>query len=1098
MKIYNLLIVFLLVFTVSCSEKSDIENALVQGEQKFTLVSPDSSGVAFTNTLKEDLRFNFITYPYIYTGAGVATGDINNDGLLDIYFVANQGANKLYLNKGNFKFEDISSTSLTEDNEGFSTGVTMLDVNNDGWLDIYVCKSASLQDNNGRKNKLYINNQDNTFTENAEKWGLADAGFSTQAYTLDYDRDGDLDIYVLNYRADFSNNTKIDGAIQRNIIPAFSDQLYRNDGDKFKNVTTSSGLSNKAWGLGVSVGDFNEDGYPDLYVSNDYLEPDIMYINQKDGTFKNEILERINHISFNSMGSDYADVDNDGYSDLFTLDMLADDHQRGKENMASMSTSNFETMVKVGYHHQYMSNMLHVNNNEGYFKEVGQLSGISKTDWSWAPLIADFDNDGLKDIYITNGIYRDITNQDFLNRAKELRKADKSFTLEQVYDMIPSEKLPNYFYKNSGNLSFDKKTKEWGLEKPSHSNGAVYADLDNDGDLDLITNNFNEISDIYRNESQWNYLDFEFINFPKNSLGIGTTVKVYNNDNIQTSTLFLSRGFESSIAPRLHFGLGNDTEIEKITVEWPNGKTTELNDVAVNQIMKVDYNEVSKDDNGFVNNQKSKKPSVWETIAPETFNINYTQKENEFNDYNLQLLLPHKKSTVGSALAVGDINNDGLDDFFVGNAKDATAALYMQSSEGKFQAHDNSLWEKEAVYEDTGALFFDADQDGDLDLYVVSGGYELRTNDPLLQDRLYINNGAGKFTKSENLPVMLTSGKSVIAGDYDKDGDLDLFIGGYVKPGRYPEAPRSYLLENSNGNFVDVTEKIAIDISKTSMISDAIFSDYDGDGDLDIVTVGEWSPINTYENNNDKFEKVVLPAFDKTSGWWQSITASDVDNDGDDDYLVGNLGANNKFHPSQKKPLHIYAKDFDKNGSFDIAMSKVNNGKLVPVRGKECSSEQNPFLLEKIGTYKEFASNDMAGIYGSEELESALHLSTDVMETVFIENLGKGSFTVRALPQTAQTGPTMGSVFLDVDNDGKKDILGIGAIYDAEVETIRYDSNFGYTLKNTTDGWKTLSSEYQPMLKGDYKNIETINIKGEQHIIAIANNAPLKIIKRKS
>ncbi|MFK5983248.1 MAG: CRTAC1 family protein [Flavobacteriaceae bacterium] len=1053
----------------------------------FSKINSSTSHITFKNMVREDLDFNFLNYPYLYTGAGVAIGDIDNDGLQDIYLTSNFGPNKLYKNKGDFNFEDITTDSKTEDYKGFTTGVTMLDINNDGWLDIYVCKAGSLDSDDGRRNLLFVNQKNGTFSEQGKQWGIDDPGYTTQAYSLDYDKDGDLDLYVVNYRYDFKNNTKINGVIQRQIEEVTSDQLYRNDGNHFTKVTGEAGIYNKAWGLSGAVGDFNNDGWDDIYVSNDYLEPDIMYINQQDGTFKNQINERVNHISFNSMGSDYADLNNDGLEDLITVDMLAENYARGKENMASMSTSNFMSMVKVGYHHAYMANMLHYNVGNGKFQETAQLSGVVKTDWSWAPLIADFDNDGFKDIFISNGVYKDYHNQDFRIALRKKNAQGESMTIQGVLDMMPSEKLSNYIYKNNGDFTFTKEIKEWGLEDPNFSNGAAYADFDNDGDLDLIVNNVNDYIGLYRNNSNNNFIKIELTGSTTNALGIGANVYVKNEGSTQFQKLYLARGFESSVSRILNFGLGDKSNIEELIVEWPDGKTSKLNNIKANQLLKVNYASAvletySKEQ--FTPIKRSKNPSE--------IGIDYQHQENEFNDYSVQLLMPQKQSTKGTGIATGDVNGDGLEDFFVGNALGAKAALFIQNNDGTFKESNKSLWNKEAKYEDANALFFDADGDDDQDLYVVSAGYELGENNPLLQDRLYINDGKGNFSISKSaLPKMLTSSKSVIAGDYDGDGDLDLFVGGNVIPGKYPLAPRSYLLKNENGKFTDDTNT---SLAEAGMISEAIFTDYDNDNDLDLLMVGEWMSPTIFTNENGKFEKNnTISGFKNQEGWWFSITASDFDGDGDQDYVFGNLGNNNKFHPSEKKPLYIYAKDFDDNGSFDVAMSKINNGKLVPVRGKECSSEQNPFLLEKIGTYKEFAHLGMEDIYGEKKLNDAFKLVAHNFESVYVENLGNGKFKTTTLSNESQMGPTLSLISGDFNKDGNIDIMGIGNIYDAEVETIRYDSNYGYVLLGNGKGSFTYSKEYIPYIDSDAKDIKQLIINGKIQYLVVSNNAPLKI-----
>lgn len=1087
--VYLLGFFFLLV---SCSGNKNEKNGNFSNGTiaLYSKIDPTSSGIEFTNSINETLDFNFLNYPYLYTGGGVATGDIDNDGLEDIYFISNFGKNKLYKNTGDFSFVDISAESKTVDNEGFSTGVTMLDINNDGWLDIYVCKAGSLKNDDGRRNKLYVNQKDGTFKNEAKKWGLDDPGYSTQAYQFDYDKDGDLDFYIVNYRYDFTNNVKINSEIQRSIEEVTSDQLYRNDGGMFTKVTGEAGLYNKAWGLSAAVGDFNDDGWEDIYIANDFLEPDHLYINQKNGTFKDEILNRIKHISFNSMGSDYADLNNDLIPDLYTVDMLAENYARSKENMASMSTSNFMAMVSVGYHHAYMANTLHYGTENGTFKETGQLSGVVKTDWSWAPLLADFDNDGLKDIFVSNGVYKDYHNQDFRNELKEKNAAGVTMTLDAVLEMMPAEKLNNYIYKNDGNLHFTNMSEEWGLDDPNFSNGAAYADFDNDGDLDLVVNNINEPSAIYKNNSNQNYLQIDIKGSDKNSLGLGTKVYVEGEENIQFIEKRVTRGFESSVTPILNFGLGQNSIIKNVYVQWPDGKTTTIAAPKANQRLTINYSQAT---NGRLAlptvNSKKKNTDVT------SLGLDYKQQENEFNDYDLQLLIPQKQSTKGTGIVKADINGDGLEDFFVGNAAGAPAAMYFQKADGTFSKQNESLWKSEAKYEDANALFFDADGDGDQDLYVVSAGYEIGENNPLLQDRLYINNN-GNFSKSNTLPKMLISGKSITAGDYDGDGDLDLFVGGNVIPAKYPVAPQSFLLKNNNGTFTDATPSNQ-DLNEVGMISDALFTDYDSDGDLDLMVVGEWMAPTLFNNTNGSFEKAITTGLENTEGWWFAVQEGDFDGDGDTDYMLGNIGKNNKFQPKEDKPLYIYGKDFDNNGSFDVAMSKINNGKLVPVRGKECSSEQNPFLLDKIKTYKEFASLDMNDIYGEDKLNDAYKRTAHMFETAYVENLGNGNFKVNKLSNAAQLGPTLSFIAKDFNSDGHMDIMGIGAIYDAEVETIRYDSNFGYVLLGDGKGNFKHAKEFDPNINSDAKDITPIIINGQENFIVVSNNAPLEVFTLK-
>ena len=781
----------LFVCVLGCEEKRSLHpKELIGG---FELLTPEQTGIDFKNTIQETATKNHLYYSQIYNGAGVAIGDINNDGLDDIFFCGNQVADRLYLNKGNFQFKNITKSSKVSRNDGWSWGVTMADVNADGYLDIYVSRNGESMTPNERQNQLLINNGDLTFTESAKKYGLADLGFSSQAVFFDMDNDGDLDVYQVNQPPDPRLFRRYKIPKERQLL--HTDKLYRNDNGRFRDVSKTSGISKTlAHGLSVSASDFNNDGWVDLYVSNDYDEPDFMYYNNGNGTFKMVTDETLKHISWFSMGTDAADINNDGLIDLMTLDMAAEDHYRSKTNMGSMNAEKFNQLVSWGKHYQYMVNTLQINSGKGSFYDVGNLVGISKTDWSWAPLVVDLDNDGWKDIMVTNGIKKDIRNNDFLsNVKKELNTGSKDFL--KMAKKAPSAPLSNYIFQNKGNLGFKKVSKNWGFDTPSYSSGIAYGDLDNDGDLDVITNNIDAPAFIYKNNATGNFLKIKFKGSDKNPLGIGAKATLYHNKNKQVGEHSLTRGYFSSVAPGLFFGLGKDTHIDSLKIIWPDGKTIDYKNIEVNETLTVKYSKAKKH-----SKTTSKKNNYFKEINPSKIGIAYQHQENEFNDFKREILLPHKLSQNGPFSVVADINKDGLEDVFLGGAVGQSGVLYVQQTNGSFVKSNSQPWEIDKTSEDLGCLFLDVDGDNDKDLYIASGGSEYNQGDKNLQDRLYLNNGQGVFVKSQNkLPKIYESTQCVKAADIDKDGDLDLFVGTRLIAGKYPHPATSYLLINENG-----------------------------------------------------------------------------------------------------------------------------------------------------------------------------------------------------------------------------------------------------------------------------------------------------------
>jgi hypothetical protein len=1061
----------------------------------FTLLSPEETGVTFNNIIQEEPQiYNHLKWAAVYQGAGLAVGDINNDDLPDLFFAGNIVNDALYLNTGDLQFEEITDQARIARDKGWSTGVTMADVNQDGYLDIYVCRFGWSSSPDDKRNLLYINNQDNTFTEQGAQYGVNDGGFSTQATFFDMDKDGDLDLYVANQPPDsrLISRYQIDLAAIREGI---SDRLYRNDGTHFTDVTKAAGIFNQAYGLNAIASDLNGDGWTDIYVSNDYEEPDMMYINNKNGTFTNTIQQAVKHISFYAMGSDVADFNNDGLPDIGVVDMAAEDHFRSKTNMGSMRPATFWNNIARGKHYQYMFNTLQVNNGNGSFSDIGQLAGMSKTDWSWAILFADLDNDGWKDITITNGIKKDIRNNDFLgNIRKQVEAGNTEFQVMDLVNMLPSNPVPNYIYQNNGDYTFSNKAQEWGVSEPGFSNGASFADLDGDGDLELIFNNVDSPASIYENRRGRanRYIRFKLEGDARNTFALNAKVRIEYEGLQQVQELTLTRGYLSSSEPILHFGTGSAEKVEKAIITWPDGQETVMNDLSTNRVYEVRYQKAEKE----MAKQAAPPQPLLQEITPET-GLAITHQENDFDEFEREILLPHKQSENGPYMATGDVNGDGLEDFYLGGAMGFAGALYLQNADGTFAASPQDAFAKDQAFEDLGSLLFDADGDNDLDLYVVSGGTEHQPGSANYQDRIYRNDGPGNFTRANVLPTFYESGQIVKANDFDGDGDLDLFVGGRAVPGKYPAPANSYLLQNDNGTFSDVTADYAPMLRALGLVTDALFSDYDQDGDDDLLIVGEWMSIRVLNNENGRFsEKSADLGLSYTEGWWWSIEQGDFDGDGDPDYIVGNLGRNKKFKASKEKPFMVYQKDFDENGSNDVVLASFSGDKPVPVRGRECSSEQMPFIAEKFPTYQEFASASLDQIYTAEALENANQREVHTFKSAFLRNDGT-TFTKTELPVEAQFAPVKDIAVLDVNNDGNLDALLVGNHYGAEVETIRYDAGIGVCLLGDGKGSFAPApvKESGFFTRHDARSICRMEGKGAPLLVVGNNQGPLQVFR---
>ena len=1070
-------------------------------DKLFTLLPASYTGIDFSNDLKYSEQFNAYTFHYFYNGGGVAVGDINNDGLPDLFFCSNEGPDRLYLNKGNFQFEDITQKAGIFTTGLWSTGVTFADVNGDGLLDIYVSTFGDIT-LGWRGNQLFINNGDLTFTERAEEYGLRNAGLSTQAVFFDYDNDGDLDCYLLNNsgRPIGMNDLVKD---QRNIADPQGNKLYRNDGNHFTDVTAQAGIysSKIGFGLGVSIADINKDGWPDIYVSNDFFERDYLYLNNHDGTFHESLEKYIREISKFSMGADIADINNDGYPDIYVTDMLPREEARIKTKTQFDNWDTYQSNLKNGYYHQFLRNTLQLNRGplynkkkeqEFYFSEIGRLADVSATDWSWGPLIADLDNDGYKDIFVANGIYKDVTDQDFMQFQADVMKRSK--TIKGLIDLLPSYPIAKFAFSNNGDLTFTNMAEEWGLGDRGFSNGAVYVDLDNDGDLDLVTNNVNMPASVYRNNSIQLHPENKFLKIilqgeGKNPFGVGAKATVYYNHTLSYQEAIPARGFQSCVDNRMNFGLGKTQKIDSVKIEWPGGKEKIIKNLLPNQTITVKQNESYFP-------QKKHLPNPKKPVFTEIGNngIEFIHKEGDFTDFYREKLIFQMPCAEGPHIARADVNADGLEDIYLCGAKDQPGALYIQLKSGKFIKSNLELFEKDKGSEDTDCLFFDADGDGDMDLFVCSGGSKFLASSPELNSRLYINDGKGNFTKSPQLfPSSVQHGSSscVSAADFDGDGDMDLFIGTRMMPDQYGYPAKSFILQNNGkGIFTDVTSTVAPELIQSGMVTDGSWIDYDKDGRPDLVICGEYLPIRIFHNEGGKLIEVTRQlGLDKSNGWWNRLFVCDINGDGYPDIVAGNMGLNSTFRASEKKPVSMYVSDFDNNGVTEQIVCTYNGDNQYPVPLRHDLVASLPYLKKKFLKYEDYKEKKMNDIFSQDQLNKALRLDAYEMRTIVLINNGKGGFNLKPLPKEAQFSPCFAINVSDFDGDGKPDILLGGNFYQAKPETGIYDAGYGCLLKGDGKGnFQSMNmSESNFCVPGAIRDFSILQ-SGEKKLLLVTRN----------
>ncbi len=1108
--------VFLIVITffTSCIHK--------RKDTLFTQISSAASGIHFSNDVRDNDSSQSFINEFGYMGGGVGIGDFNNDGLKDIFFSGNQTSCRLYINKGNNQFEDITEKAGIK-TDVWCTGVSIVDINNDGYDDIYVCVFGK-DLLHSAKNLLFINQHNLTFKEEAEEYGLADTGNSTQAVFFDYDKDGDLDMYLVNYLLSSKNGNTIFPRDKSGRSPA-NDGLYRNDGivpginhPVFHDVTLKANIKEDGYGLGVTVSDFNNDGWPDIYVANDFLSNDELWLNNRNGTFTNTISESMQHQSYSSMGADAADINNDGLPDVVTLDMLPESNERKKTSFSFMNYDRYQAERAMGYEPEFMRNMLQLNNgcyNAGdtsipFFSEIGQLAGIEATDWSWSVLLADFNNDGWKDMHITNGIGRDFIDADFLAFSNKIfssnqTRQEQEKTIREKLASLNHVNLPNYLYLNQGNYQFTDASETAGINKPGMSNGAAYADLDNDGDLDLVVNNIDQEAFVFINNTnqknkprQNHFLSLQLQGDSLNTRAIGTKVYIYNHGRMQMQEENPVRGYFSSVDQQLLFGLGKCDRVDSLIAIWPDSKKQIIRNIPADTFLVLSWKNANLKES-----ISTTKPTQLFSDITDAFGILYQHHENIFNDFASQVLLPHKYSQLGPFIATGDINNDSLTDFFIGGAFNFSGKIFTQQPGQSFIS--KSLTDSIKMEEDMNCIFFDADGDGDLDLLVTSGDVQYEENSPYYKPRLYFNDGKGNFKLNPNaIPANVTTiAGCVTAGDYNGDGQPDLFIGGRVSK-TYPLSPKSYILQNNKGIFTDVTAKVCPALQKPGMITSAVWTDFDNDKQVDLVITGEWMPIRFFKNNHGTLKEVTdSTGLTHTNGMWRSLVATDIDNDGDIDLVAGNLGLNCQYRATPVEPMQLFATDLDGNGTIDPIMFyyiKDKDGKKhsFPGISRDQFAEQVPVIKKKFLLYKDYSHATFDDFFSGKSEGNMLKLRCDETQSCWFENIGNGKFIQHSLPMEAQFAPVNSIICDDIDGDGYKDLLLAGNDYQSDVMTGRYDASYGCFLKGTCK--KTFSSVSPAqsgfIIKGDVKDMKLIKLfNGEKLVLSAVNNDSMRVFR---